>query len=51
MVMQMLEEYEPYEKINGVIISYRNKKTGKVISSLEFEMLKIKKLFMGGENE
>jgi plasmid replication initiation protein len=47
----MFEDYEPYEKINGIVVSYRNKKTGKIISSLEFEMLKIKKLFMGGESK
>ena len=43
-----LEDFEPYEIVNGIVIKYRNKKNGKVISSLEYEMLKIRKLFGKG---
>jgi len=43
--MKDLDLYEPLEKVNGIVIKYRNKKNGKIISNIEYEMLKLKKLF------
>lgn len=38
------EEWEPIEFINGIPIKYKNKRTGKVISNLEYVKLKIQKI-------
>ena len=38
------KDYEPYEIINGVVVRYKNKKTGRVITALEYEMLKFREV-------
>ncbi len=48
----MLEDWEIYEEIHGIPTKYKNKKTGRIISAMEYELLRIKELFgVGVENE
>ncbi|MFH8038766.1 MAG: hypothetical protein QXJ14_02025 [Candidatus Aenigmatarchaeota archaeon] len=44
-----MNSFEPYEKVNGIITKYRDKKTGRIISNIEFEIEKIKMLFLNGD--
>lgn len=45
-----LDDYIPYAIVNGIVTKYKNKKNGRIISNVELELIKLKKLFGGRKN-